>query len=134
MDESGYGAGPFFQRSMANKVLAGYVTRICEIYIDDLPVHGRTDDELLDNLRKILVRLHTNRVTANPKKTELGLDEVEYVGHLISSDGSWEASTSPRVSSPHYSKGTSTVYWSRELFSQSCTTDDWDGQTFARVS
>ena len=46
------GAGPFFQRSMANKVLAGYVTRICEIYIDDLFVHGRTDDELLDNLRK----------------------------------------------------------------------------------
>ena len=28
------GSGPFFQRSMANKVLAGYVTRICEIYID----------------------------------------------------------------------------------------------------
>ncbi len=81
------GAGPFFQRSMANKVLAGYVTRICEIYIDDLLVHGRTDDELLDNLRKILVRLRTNNVTANPEKTELGLDEVEYVGHLISSEG-----------------------------------------------
>ena len=81
------GAGPFFQRSMANKVLAGYVTRICEIYIDDLLVRGRTDDELLDNLRKILVRLRTNRVTANPDKTELGLDEVEYVDHLISSEG-----------------------------------------------
>ena len=51
--------------------------RICEIYIDDLLVHGRTDDELLDNLRKILVRLRTNRVTANPEKTGLGLDEVE---------------------------------------------------------
>ena len=50
----------------------------CEIYIE-----GRIDDELLDNLRKILVRLRTNRVTANPEKTELGLDEVEYVGHLI---------------------------------------------------
>ena len=65
---------------MANKVLAGYVTRICEIYIDDLLVHGRTDDKLLDNLRKILVRLRTNRVTNNPEKTELGLDEVEYTG------------------------------------------------------
>ena len=73
------GSGPFFQRSMASKVLAGYVTRICEIYIDDLLVHGRTDDDLLDNLRKKLVRLCTNRITANPEKTELGLDEVEYV-------------------------------------------------------
>ena len=46
------GSGPFFQRSMVNKVLAGHVTRICEIYIDDLLVHGRTDDELLDNFAK----------------------------------------------------------------------------------
>ena len=30
------GSGPFFQRSMINKVLAGYVTHICDIYIDEL--------------------------------------------------------------------------------------------------
>ena len=30
------GSGPFFQRSMTNKVLAGYVTHICDIYIDEL--------------------------------------------------------------------------------------------------
>ena len=30
------GSGPFFQRSMTNKVLAGYVTRLCEINIDDV--------------------------------------------------------------------------------------------------
>ena len=74
-------------RALVLSFNAGYVTRICEIYIDDLLVNGRTDDELLDNLRKILVRLRTNKVTANPEKTELGLDEVEYVGHLISSEG-----------------------------------------------
>ena len=51
-------SGPSFQRSMTNKVLAGgYVTRICEIYLDDLLIYCRTYDELLDNLRKILVRL-----------------------------------------------------------------------------
>jgi hypothetical protein len=36
------GSGPFFQRSMVNRVLAGYVTRICEIYIDDVLIHGPT--------------------------------------------------------------------------------------------
>jgi hypothetical protein len=50
------GSGPFFQRSMSSKVLAGYVTRICEIYIDDVLVHGSTDDEFCKNLRKVLVR------------------------------------------------------------------------------
>jgi len=70
---------------MANKVLAGYVTRICEIFIDDVLVHAATDDEYVDSLRKVLIRLRTKKVTANPAKTRLGLKEVEYVGHLTSS-------------------------------------------------
>ena len=81
------GSGPFFQRSMANKVLAGYVTRICEIFIDDVLIHGPTDNEYLGNTRKVLGRLREKKVTAIPAKTILGLKEVEYVGHLISSTG-----------------------------------------------
>ena len=50
-------------------ILAGYVTRICEIYIDDLL-------ELLDNLRKTLVRLRTNRVTANPETQDKKLSMI----------------------------------------------------------
>ena len=81
------GSGPFFQRSMGNKVLAGYVTRICEIYIDDVLLFGTTDNEYLSNTRKVLGRLREKKVTANPAKTKLGLKEVEYVGHLITSTG-----------------------------------------------
>jgi len=72
---------------MSNKVLAGYVTRICEIYIDDVLIHGPTDNEYLGNTRKVLARLREKKVTVNPTKTRLGLKEVEYVGHLISSTG-----------------------------------------------
>jgi len=72
---------------MANNVLQGCVTRICEIYIDDVLLFGTTDDEYVDSSRKVLTRLREGQVTANPEKTELGLDEVEYVGHLISSIG-----------------------------------------------
>ena len=39
------------------------------------------------NTRKVLVRLREKKVTANPAKTRLGLKEVEYVGHMISSTG-----------------------------------------------
>ena len=67
------GSGPFFQRSMANKVLAGYVKRICEIYIDDVLIHVHTDNEYLDNTCKVLERLRENKVTANQAKTKLGL-------------------------------------------------------------
>jgi len=81
------GSGPFFQRSIANKVLVGYVTNICEVYIDDVLINGDSDEAYLSNTRKVLERLRSKRVTANPKKTSLGLDKVKYVGHLISSEG-----------------------------------------------
>jgi len=60
------GAGPYFQRSMASKVLAGFIYRICELYIDDVLIHGSTEADFLTNLR---------------------LTQVEYVGHLISAEG-----------------------------------------------
>jgi hypothetical protein len=81
------GSGPYFQRSMASVVLAGLVYIICEIYIDDVLIHGRSEEDFLVNLRKVLDRLRTFKVAANPKKTKLGLSEVEYVGHVVSSEG-----------------------------------------------
>ena len=80
------GAGPYFQRSMSNKVLNGLVY-ICEIYIDDVLIHGSTPEAFLANLRKVLQRLREHNVAANPKKTKLGLPEVEYVGHVVSATG-----------------------------------------------
>ena len=62
------GAGPYFQRSMSSKVLAGLIYRICELYIDDVLIHGTIE-------------------ATNPKKTKLSLMQLEYVGHLISAEG-----------------------------------------------
>ena len=80
------GAGPYFQRSMASKVLVGLIYRICELYIDDVLIHGSNEADFLVNLRKVLQRLRDHNVAANPKKTKLGLQQVEYVGHLISAE------------------------------------------------
>jgi len=71
-------AGPYFQRIMQNKVLNGLVYEIFEIYIDD---------EFLDNTRRVFDRLCDKNVAVFHRKTELGLAEVEYVGHLVSPTG-----------------------------------------------
>ena len=42
------GAGPYFQRSMPNTVLAGLVYQICKVYIDDVLIHGREIESFLD--------------------------------------------------------------------------------------
>ena len=54
------GSGPYFQ----NKVLNGL------IYV-----------------RQVFERLRAKNAAVNPKKTKLGLPEVEYVGHLVSATG-----------------------------------------------
>ena len=59
------GAGPYFQRSMANKVLVGLVYRICEIYIDDVLIHAPDPEAFLANLRPVLLQLSVSRGKPN---------------------------------------------------------------------
>ena len=72
---------------MSNTVLAGLVYHICELYIDDVLIHGRDIETFLHNVRKVFERLREFNVAVNPAKTKLGLAEVEYVGHVISATG-----------------------------------------------
>ena len=58
---------------MQNKVLNGLVYRICEIYIGDVLIHGRSDAELLRDVRRVFERLRAQNVAVNPKQTKLGL-------------------------------------------------------------
>ena len=39
------GAPSYFQQAMATVVLAGLMYVICELYLDDIIVHGKTEDE-----------------------------------------------------------------------------------------
>jgi hypothetical protein len=70
-----------------NTVLAGLVYHICELYIDDVLIHGRDIESFLANVRKVFEKLRELNVAVNPTKTKLGLAEVEYVGHVMSATG-----------------------------------------------
>ena len=60
---------------------------MCELYIDDVLIHGRDFETFLANARKVFERLREFNIIVNPAKTKLGLAEVEYVGHVISETG-----------------------------------------------
>ena len=81
------GAPSYFQRVMCTEVLAGLHAIICFLYLDDLIVTGRTEDEYINNMRRIFHRLREKNLTLNPAKCVLGAAEVEYVGHIINSSG-----------------------------------------------
>jgi hypothetical protein len=81
------GSPSYFQFVMSTIVLAGLIYIICELYIDDILVHAQTDDDLLVRLELIFQRMVQFNVSLNPKKCILGFQEVEYVGHVINSEG-----------------------------------------------
>ena len=81
------GAGPWFQRMIVTVVLVGLILFICEVYLDDIITHSRTEDELIDRLRQIWTRFRKYNITVSPKKTVIGVSEIEYVGHVINSEG-----------------------------------------------
>ena len=81
------GAASYFQKQMSVEVLPGLLYNICEVYIDDLIIYARTEEEMSDRLRAIFERLRQWNVKVHPKKVKLGLQSVEYVGHVITPDG-----------------------------------------------
>ncbi len=81
------GAGSYFQQTLVSVVLIGLVLVICEVYLDDIITHGQTEDQLIDRLRQIWSRFRSHRITVSPKKTTIGVTQIEYVGHVINSEG-----------------------------------------------
>ena len=81
------GAPAYFQAVLVTKVLVGLIYQICELYIDDLIIFGTTEDEFCERLERVLQRAQEFNITFNPKKVKLGMSKVEYVGHMVDSEG-----------------------------------------------
>ncbi len=81
------GAASYFQRMMASKVLAGLLYIFVELYLDDVLLYATNDDDFLERLQVVFERFRQFNITLNPKKCYFGLAEVEFVGHVLKSDG-----------------------------------------------
>ncbi len=81
------GAASYFQRMMASKVLAGMLCSIVELYLDEILVYASDKGEFIVHLRSGFDRFRQYNITLNPKKCSFGLEEVEFVGHVLKPDG-----------------------------------------------
>ena len=57
------------------------------VYLDDILVTGKTDQEHLNNLSAVLQRFSAAGMKLKPEKCSFMLQEVEYLGHTISAKG-----------------------------------------------
>ena len=75
-----------FERLMET-VLAGLHWHICLIYLDDIIVTGRTFGDMIANLSEVFERFKTAGLKLKARKCTLFANEVEFLGHVVSSDG-----------------------------------------------
>jgi hypothetical protein len=76
-----------FQEQMAACVLVGLIYYICEVYLDDIIVHGKTTEEFLARLKQVFERMDRYHIKLKPSKCRFGLSSVEYCGRVISKYG-----------------------------------------------
>lgn len=77
-------APSLFQKTM-DTILQGIPGVVC--YIDDILVTGASQQEHLDNLRKVFVRLESQGIRLKMSKCSFLQSSVEFLGHRIDAEG-----------------------------------------------
>ena len=91
---------------LLNKVYMEYLDKFVMVFIDDILVYSRSEEEHGEHLRLVLQMLRDHKLYAKLSKCEFWLKQVAFLGHVISKGGifvdpskvqdmlSWKASTS----------------------------------------
>lgn len=65
----------------------GLVPDVLQIFIDDLLVYGRTQEEMMNNLDLVFDRLRKAKLKISADKCHFGLQRIRFLGHIFSSNG-----------------------------------------------
>ncbi|KAG1393183.1 hypothetical protein G6F60_011646 [Rhizopus arrhizus] len=77
---------PTFQKMM-NAVLHDFIDKFVLVYLDDILIFSKTQEDHYKHLRLVMQRLRENKLYANPKKCVFNRSEVEFLGYRVSANG-----------------------------------------------
>ena len=92
---------------LMNRVCKPYLDKFVIVFIDDILVYSKTETEHQTHLRLLLERLREEQLYAKLSKCDLWMREVQFLGHIINSEGihvdpakiqairNWEAPRTP---------------------------------------
>jgi hypothetical protein len=70
-----------------NKVFMEYLDKFVVVFIDDILIFSKNEEEHDEHLRLVLQKLRENQLYAKLSKCEFWLKEVSFLGHIISEGG-----------------------------------------------
>jgi hypothetical protein len=78
---------PAYFMYLMNSVFMPELDKFIVVFIDDILIYSKTEEDHADHLRVVLQRLRDHRLYAKFSKCEFWLDSVKFLGHTISSEG-----------------------------------------------
>jgi hypothetical protein len=78
---------PAYFMNMMNKVFMEYLDRFVVLFIDDILIYSKNDSDHEEHLWMVLQKLRDNQLYAKFSKCEFWIDEVTFLGHIISNGG-----------------------------------------------
>nr|GFA55139.1 putative reverse transcriptase domain-containing protein [Tanacetum cinerariifolium] len=78
---------PVVFMDLMNRVCRPYLYKFMIVFIDDILIYSKTQDEHVEHLRLVLGLLKKEKLYAKCSKCEFWLREVQFLGHVINGNG-----------------------------------------------
>ena len=78
---------PAYFMSMMNNVFMEFLNRFVVVFIDDILVYSKNEEEHEEHLCLILEKLREHKLYAKFSKCEFWLNTVGFLGHIVSGEG-----------------------------------------------
>ena len=78
---------PAYFMNLMNKVFMEFLDKFVVVFIDDILVFSKNEEEHEEHLRLVLEKLREHQLYAKFSKCEFWLKEVGFLGHVISGEG-----------------------------------------------
>jgi hypothetical protein len=72
---------------LMNSVFMSELDKFVVVFIDDILVYSKSEEEHAEHLRMVLTRLKDHQLYAKFSKCEFWLKEVQFLGHVLSAEG-----------------------------------------------
>jgi hypothetical protein len=73
--------------NLMNKVFMEYLDRLVVVFIDDILIYSKSESDHEQHLRLVLQKLRDNQLYVKFSKCKFWIDEVPFLGHIISNGG-----------------------------------------------
>ena len=73
--------------TLMDRVLRPYLGNFVVVFLDDILIYSRSEEEHLEHLRLVFELLRAHKLYAKESKCEFFKEQVHYLGHIISNKG-----------------------------------------------